>query len=38
MGRLAGPLVRGDGVPQALADHGVAAADLAPERLAAFAT
>lgn len=37
MGRLAGSLVRGEGVPQALADHGVTAADLAPERLAAFA-
>jgi D-arginine dehydrogenase len=37
MGRLAAALVRGAGVPAAVAAHGVAAADLAPGRLAAFA-
>jgi D-arginine dehydrogenase len=36
MGVLAAALVRGDGVPAALAAHGVAAEDLAPARLGAF--
>jgi D-arginine dehydrogenase len=37
MGELAAALVRGEGVPEALACHAVAAADLSPARLAAFA-
>jgi D-arginine dehydrogenase len=38
MGQLAAALARGEGVPAALADHGVNAVDLAPGRAAAFAT
>jgi D-arginine dehydrogenase len=37
MGELAAALARGEGVPDALARHGVAAADLAPERLGVVA-
>ena len=37
MGRLAAALVRGEGLPADLARHGVTAADVAPERLAARA-
>ena len=34
MGRLAAALVRGEGVPEALAAHGVTAEDVRPDRFA----